>query len=62
MESSISVEDQTIQLDNATVRSLAWKDVTVTVKDRQLGQGKAIVSSVDGIVQAGELLTIMGPS
>lgn len=56
------MEDQPIQLGNTTVRSFAWTDVTVMVEDRKRGQKKTIVSSVDGIIQTGELLAVMGPS
>lgn len=50
------------QLTNTNVRSFAWKGVTVTVKDRQSQQPKTILSDVNGIVKAGELLALMGPS
>lgn len=62
MDLSIAAEEQAIQLDNTTVRSLAWTNVTVAVEDRKRGQDKAIVVDVNGIVRAGQLLTIMGPS
>jgi ABC-type multidrug transport system ATPase subunit len=50
------------QLTNKNVRSLGWKGVTVTVKDRQSQQPKTILSDVNGIVKSGELLALMGPS
>ncbi|GAB7357619.1 hypothetical protein MBLNU459_g0118t1 [Dothideomycetes sp. NU459] len=50
------------QLTNSNIRSFAWKGVTVTVKDRQSQQPKTILSDVNGIVKAGELLALMGPS
>lgn len=50
------------QLTNTNIRSFAWKGVTVTVKDRQSQQPKTILSDVNGIVKAGELLALMGPS
>lgn len=50
------------QLTNTNVRSLGWKGVTVTVKDRQSQQPKTILSDVNGIVKSGELLALMGPS
>ena len=50
------------QLTNINIRSFAWKDVTVTVKDRQSSEPKTLLSEVSGIVKAGELLAIMGPS
>lgn len=50
------------QLTNTNIRSFAWKGVTVTVKDRQSHQPKTILSDVNGIVKAGELLALMGPS
>ena len=50
------------QLTNTNIRSFGWKGVTVTVKDRQSQQSKTILSDVNGIVKAGELLALMGPS
>ena len=50
------------QLTNNNIRSFGWRGVTVTVKDRQSQQPKTILSDVNGIVQAGELLALMGPS
>ena len=38
---------------NTTVHSLAWKDVTVTVKDRETKQQKTIIDNVSGYVEAG---------
>jgi hypothetical protein len=39
---------------NTTVRSLAWKGLTVTVIDRETKLPKTIVDNVDGIVEAGQ--------
>ncbi|QIX01973.1 hypothetical protein AMS68_007490 [Peltaster fructicola] len=50
------------QLTNTNVRSFGWKGVTVTVKDRQSQQPKTILSDINGLVKAGELLALMGPS
>ena len=50
------------QLTNTNIRSFGWKGVTVTVKDRQSQQPKTILSDINGIVKAGELLALMGPS
>ncbi|KAH6624352.1 P-loop containing nucleoside triphosphate hydrolase protein [Chaetomium sp. MPI-SDFR-AT-0129] len=47
---------------NTTVRSLAWKGITVTVKDRETGLPKNLVDNVDGFLEAGEVLAILGPS
>lgn len=44
-------------LRNTTVHNLAWKGVTVTVKDRETKLPKTIVDNVEGIVEAGELFT-----
>jgi uncharacterized protein YchJ len=38
---------------NATVKTLSWSGLTVTVKDRETGQAKTLVENVAGIVQAG---------
>jgi hypothetical protein len=48
-------------LNNEAVKSFAWENVTVTVKDRQTGGPKAILENSFGAVQAGEMLAIMGP-
>lgn len=40
-------------LQNTTIRNITWKGVTVTVKDRDTKQLKAIVENVEGIVEAG---------
>ncbi|TKA66773.1 hypothetical protein B0A55_09100, partial [Friedmanniomyces simplex] len=50
------------QLTNTNIRSFGWKGVTVSVKDRQSQQPKTILSDINGIVKAGELLALMGPS
>ncbi|KAH8890311.1 P-loop containing nucleoside triphosphate hydrolase protein [Thozetella sp. PMI_491] len=47
---------------NNFVSSFAWRNVTVTVKDRQSKKEKAIVEGVEGIVNAGEICALMGPS
>jgi ABC-type multidrug transport system ATPase subunit len=49
-------------LDNTTVRSLSWHDVTVRVKDRKTKQPIAILSSASGFVEAGQVVALMGPS
>lgn len=50
------------QLTNTNIRSFGWKGVTVTVKDRQTQQPKNLLNEVNGLVKAGELLALMGPS
>lgn len=50
------------QLTNHNIRSFLWRGVSVTVKDRQTHEDKPILNNVSGIVQAGELMAIMGPS
>lgn len=50
------------QLTNTNIRSFGWKGVTVTVKDRQTRRPKTILNDINGIVKAGELLALMGPS
>ncbi|KAK4443946.1 P-loop containing nucleoside triphosphate hydrolase protein [Podospora aff. communis PSN243] len=49
-------------LKNTTIRHLAWKGVTVTVKDRETKLPKEILENVEGIVEAGEICALMGPS
>jgi ABC-type multidrug transport system ATPase subunit len=50
------------QLTNKSVGSLCWKGVTVTVGDGQQTKSKTILSDVNGTVECGELLAVMGPS
>lgn len=50
MEKGTIAEDH---LRNTTVQSLSWRNVTVTVKDRETKLPKAIVENVEGIVEAG---------
>jgi ABC-type multidrug transport system ATPase subunit len=52
----------TSYLANDTVTNLTWSNVTVTVKDRETKQPKALLQDVNGSVEAGEMLAIMGPS
>lgn len=40
-------------LRNTTIRNIAWKGVTVTVKDRETKLPKTILENVEGIVEAG---------
>jgi hypothetical protein len=40
-------------LKNTTIRHIAWKGVTVTVKDRETKLPKDILENVEGIVEAG---------
>ena len=44
----------TSYLDNRIVKSLAWSDVSVTVRDRETQKPKKILSGVSGHVVAGE--------
>jgi hypothetical protein len=67
MSSSMDVEkgvvagDGYAHLTNESVRSFSWENVTVTVKDRSSKQPLDILSGVNGIVEAGEMLALMGP-
>ncbi|KAF1851047.1 ATP-binding cassette transporter-like protein [Cucurbitaria berberidis CBS 394.84] len=49
-------------LTNNTVHSFSWDNITVTVKDRSSKQPLDILSSINGRVEAGEMLALMGPS
>ncbi|WXC65773.1 hypothetical protein SNK03_011561 [Fusarium graminearum] len=49
-------------LVNTTIKNFTWSNATVTVKDRETKQPKAIVDDVQGIVEAGEICALMGPS
>jgi phage-related minor tail protein len=48
-------------LMNDTVQSFAWKDVTVTVKDRATKEPLDILSNISGVVESGEMIALMGP-
>jgi hypothetical protein len=48
-------------LTNETVHNFSWNNVTVTVKDRATKQPLDILSGINGFVEAGELLALMGP-
>ena len=50
------------QLTNTNVYSFGWQGVTVTVKDRLTQQPKNLLSDVNGMAKAGQLVAIMGPS
>jgi hypothetical protein len=50
------------QLTNHNIRSFLWRGVSVSVKDRQTHEDKPILNNVSGIVYAGELMAVMGPS
>lgn len=62
---NIDIEQSAVDdshLMNDTAKNFAWKGVTVTVKDHKTKQPKAILDSVDGVVEAGEICALMGPS
>ncbi|KAF2149432.1 putative ABC transporter [Myriangium duriaei CBS 260.36] len=50
------------QLTNTNVYSFGWKGITVTVKDRQTQQPKNLLSDINGMARAGQLVALMGPS
>lgn len=47
---------------NRSVRSFLWTGVTVSVKDKHSKRDKNILSNIDGMVKAGEVMAVMGPS
>lgn len=49
-------------LDNTTVRSLSWRDITVHVKDRKTKQPIAILSSASGFVEVRQVVALIGLS
>jgi len=40
-------------LQNTTVRNYLWRDITVTVKDRETKQPLHLLENVNGVVEAG---------
>jgi len=44
----------TSYLNNSVVQSLAWRDVTVTVPDKETKNPNQILTTVSGYVAAGE--------
>jgi len=60
VEKDAAVQDYA-HLTNDTVRSFSWDNVTVTVKDRTTKKPLDILSDVNGYVEAGEMLALMGP-
>jgi hypothetical protein len=48
-------------LMNESVHSISWNNITVTVKDRATKEPLDILSGINGHVEAGELLALMGP-
>lgn len=47
---------------NQEIDSVAWKNLSVTVKDRVTGRPRDILSNVSGIARPGELMALMGDS
>ncbi|KAI8660480.1 ABC transporter domain-containing protein [Fusarium keratoplasticum] len=65
LEPTMDLEERPVaekHLLNTTVKNLTWRGVTVTVKDRETKEPKAIVDNVEGVVEAGEICALMGPS
>ena len=55
-------DDPAAIFKNDIVRTLVREGATVTVKDRRSKESKDILCHVKGVVEAGELLVITGPS
>lgn len=49
-------------LHNTVVDNFAWKNISVTVKDKATKQSKAILDNISGVIRAGEICALMGPS
>lgn len=61
---NVDIEKQAVaeaHLKNTTIHNVSWRGVTVTVKDRVTKQSRAIVDNVEGIVEAGKLLSHLPP-
>jgi hypothetical protein len=55
---SVDIEQKAVEdahLMNDTVKNFVWQGVTVKVKANKTKEPKAILDSVDGIVEAGKL-------
>lgn len=48
-------------LTNDEVKSFSWENITVTVKDRTSKQPIDLLSNVSGMIEAGEMMALMGP-
>lgn len=48
-----------VHLQNTTVKSFAWQNITAIVKDHKTKKPKALLDGVNGIVKAGTLLVII---
>jgi hypothetical protein len=48
-------------LKNELVQSFSWNNITVTVEDRATKQPLDILSGINGGVDAGDMLALMGP-
>jgi NAD(P)H-hydrate repair Nnr-like enzyme with NAD(P)H-hydrate epimerase domain len=59
MESyNVDIENKAVEeahLENTTVHNFSWEGITVTVKDRQTKQPKAILDGISGVVRAGKV-------
>ena len=49
------------QLTNTSVRGFSWDGITVSVKDRVTKKPKILLQSINGFIEAGKMLAIMGP-
>lgn len=62
MTSDIELKPLATSHLSSTITSLSWTGVSVTVKDRETKQHRAIVDNAEGVVHAGEMCALMGPS
>lgn len=60
VEKGATVRDYA-HLTNDTVQNFSWSNVTVTVTDRATKKPLDILSGVSGMVEAGEVVALMGP-
>lgn len=49
-------------LENKLLDNIVWEGVTVSVQERRSKKEKIILDKISGVVQAGELSVVMGPS
>ena len=55
LDSGVDIEKTVTNthLQNTTVKDFAWRDITVTVKDKKTKESKVLLKGVNGVIKAG---------